>query len=84
MLRPFLAPLWAVLSSETTDEGASDTSLRRRSRTAGKLVHTKRIAEWRRELLPQKDIRGLSTPPRFTSWLQTPVHGAWEVLLVRV
>ena len=44
MLRPFLAPLWAALSSETTDEGSSDTSLRRRSRTAGKLVHTKRIA----------------------------------------
>lgn len=43
MLRPFLAPLWAVLSSETTDDGSSELLPRKRGRTTGKLVHTKRI-----------------------------------------
>ena len=41
VLRPFLAPLWAVLAKcATNDGGSGDPS----SRTAGKLVHTKRIA----------------------------------------
>ena len=41
VLRPFLAPLWAVLARGATNDGWSgDVS----SRTAGKLVHTKRIA----------------------------------------
>ena len=41
VLRPFLAPLWAVLAKCATNDGGSGDSS---SRTAGKLVHTKRIA----------------------------------------
>ena len=40
VLRPFLAPLWAVAKCATNDGGSGDPS----SRTAGKLVHTKRVA----------------------------------------
>ena len=52
MLRPFLAPLWAALSKEPANDGESEAPSR--SRTAGKLVHLKRIApslHWIRALL---------------------------------
>ena len=38
VLRPFLAPLWAVLAKCATHDGGSGDSS---SRTAGKLVHTR-------------------------------------------
>ena len=41
VLRPFLAPLWAVLARCATNDGGSED---KSSRIAGKLVHTKRIA----------------------------------------
>ena len=45
IMRPFLNPIWASLSKDvTTDEGGKGSSTFARSRTAGKLVHTKRVA----------------------------------------
>ena len=45
LLRPFLSPLWAALSCDATDDGQPrPKSTKPRSRVAGKLVHTKRIA----------------------------------------
>ena len=45
LLRPFLSPLWAALSCDATDDGQPrPKTAKPRSRVAGKLVHTKRIA----------------------------------------
>ena len=45
LLRPFLSPLWAALSCDATDDGQPRPKVAKpRSRVAGKLVHTKRIA----------------------------------------
>ena len=55
VLRPFLAPLWAALSKGAANDGESEAPVR--SRTAGKLVHLKRIApslHWIRALLPNE------------------------------
>eukprot|EP00434_Breviolum_minutum_P038994 symbB.v1.2.034605.t1/scaffold4499.1/size38882/7 len=44
VLRPFLAPLWAALPKGAANDGGSRLSSPGKSRSAGKLVHTKRIA----------------------------------------
>ena len=45
VMRPFLAPLWAALAKDSADDcGSKGKGDRPKSRTAGKLVHVKRIA----------------------------------------
>lgn len=55
IMRPFLNPIWASLSKDvTTDDGGKGSTPSARSRTAGRLVHTKRVAlglHWIRALL---------------------------------
>lgn len=43
VMRPFLSPLWAAMSKDATYDGSAKGGSST-SRTAGKLVHTKRIA----------------------------------------
>lgn len=44
VLRPFLSPLWAVLPQGAANDGGPRRTESGKSRSAGKLVHTKRIA----------------------------------------
>ena len=43
ILRPFLAPLWAALSKDSTNEGGASSTVSGK-RLTGKLIHVKRIA----------------------------------------
>ena len=78
VLRPFLSPLWAALSKGAANDGdPGRTGIAGKSRVAGKLVHTKRIAaslHWVIALLQGEHGR---LKRRFEAW---KTDEGWEII----